>query len=285
MDTPAGLSSRVHPGLPAAYFDAGTSSFVDFLSTARPDLLPSSDGRGLTPEGLASVPHGTTIVAAVFAGGVVIAGDRRATMGNLISQRDMDKVYVTDDYSAAGIAGTAGIAVDALRLFTVELQHYEKLEGVPLTFDGKSNKLASMIRGNLGAAMQGLSFVPLFAGFDAEAEDPARAGRIVSYDVVGGRYEEHVGYAGVGSGSLFAKSSLKKLHDPSADRDACVRTVVEALYDAADDDSATGGPDTIRNIYPVVVAIDAEGAVRLPHEEVQTVAEAVVAARRERPGG
>ncbi|HEY2195520.1 MAG TPA: proteasome subunit beta [Actinomycetospora sp.] len=278
-------SSRLGPGLPAAYFDAGTSSFVDFLSAVRPDLLPSSDGRGLTPEGVATVPHGTTIVAAVYSGGVVIAGDRRATMGNLISQRDMEKVYVTDDYSAAGIAGTAGLAVDAIRLFTVELQHYEKLEGVPLTFDGKSNKLASMIRGNLGAAMQGLSFVPLFAGFDPDAADPARAGRIVSFDVVGGRYEEHDGFASVGSGSLFARSSLKKLHDSEGDRDACVRAIVESLYDAADDDSATGGPDSVRHIYPIVVAIDAEGAVSLPHEEVQTVAEAVVAARRERRGG
>jgi proteasome beta subunit len=284
METPFG-PSRVHPGLPAAYFDAGTSSFVDFLSSVRPDLLPSSDGRGLTPEGVATVPHGTTIVAAVYSGGVVIAGDRRATMGNLISQRDMEKVYVTDDFSAAGIAGTAGLAVDAIRLFTVELQHYEKLEGVPLTFDGKSNKLASMIRGNLGAAMQGLSFVPLFAGYDPDAVDPARAGRIVSFDVVGGRYEEHDGFASVGSGSLFARSSLKKIHDPDGDRDACVRAVVESLYDAADDDSATGGPDSVRHIYPIVVAIDAEGAVRLPHEEVQTVAEAVVAGRRERRGG
>jgi proteasome beta subunit len=278
-------SSRLNPGLPAAYFDAGTSSFVDFLSSVRPDLLPSSDGRGLTPQGVATVPHGTTIVAAVYSGGVVIAGDRRATMGNLISQRDMEKVYVTDDFSAAGIAGTAGLAVDAIRLFTVELQHYEKLEGVPLTFDGKSNKLASMIRGNLGAAMQGLSFVPLFAGFDPDATDPARAGRIVSFDVVGGRYEEHDGFASVGSGSLFAKSSLKKLHDPDGDRDATVRAIVEALYDAADDDSATGGPDNVRHIYPIVVAIDAEGAVRLPHDEVQTVAEAVIAGRRERRGG
>lgn len=278
-------SSRTHPGLPAAYFDTGTSSFVDFLSSVRPDLLPTSDGRGLTPEGVATVPHGTTIVAAVYSGGVVIAGDRRATMGNLISQRDMEKVYVTDDYSAAGIAGTAGLAVDAIRLFTVELQHYEKLEGVPLTFDGKSNKLASMIRGNLGAAMQGLSFVPLFAGYDPDATDPARAGRIVSFDVVGGRYEEHDGFASVGSGSLFARSSLKKVHDPEGDRDACVRAVVESLYDAADDDSATGGPDSVRHIYPIVVAIDAEGAVRLPHEEVQAVAQAVVDARRERRGG
>jgi proteasome beta subunit len=271
--------------LPPAYFSAGTASFVDFLREVRPDLLPGATARPVTAEQAGPVaPHGTTIVAATFSGGVAIAGDRRATMGNLISQRDMQKVYVTDDWSAAGIAGTAGIAVEAVRLFTVELQHYEKIEGVPLTFDGKANKLAGMVRGNLGAAMQGLSFVPLFVGFDVDAADPARAGRIVSYDVVGSRSEE-THYAGVGSGSLFAKSSLKKRHDPDGSREDVVRTLVEALYDAADDDSATGGPDTIRAIYPIVVTIDAEGAVQLPEDETAAVAEAVVAGRRERPGG
>ncbi|WP_018333497.1 proteasome subunit beta [Actinomycetospora chiangmaiensis] len=274
------MDPRSITGLAPAYFDSGTSSFIDFLSTVRPDLLPTARGAG--PEIASGVPHGTTIVAAAYDGGVVIAGDRRATMGNLISQRDMQKVYITDDYSAAGIAGTAGLAVEAIRLFAVDLEHYEKLEGVGLTFDGKSNRLASMIRGNLGAAMQGLSYVPLFAGYDLDAVDPRRAGRIVSYDVVGGRYEEHGGYAAVGSGSLFARSSLKKLHDVTADRDTTVRNTVEALYDAADDDSATGGPDTVRHIFPIVVAIDAQGAVQLPADEVQTVAEAVIAGRRER---
>jgi proteasome beta subunit len=271
--------------LPAPYFQAGTASFVDFLREVRPDLLPGSGARPVTAEAAGtSVAHGTTIVAATYSGGVAIAGDRRATMGNLISSRDMQKVFVTDDWSAAGIAGTAGLAVEAVRLFTVELQHYEKIEGVPLTFDGKANKLAGMVRGNLGAAMQGLSFVPLFVGYDLDAADPDRAGRIVSYDVVGSRSEE-THYAGVGSGSLFAKSSLKKRHDPDAPVGDCVRALVEALYDAADDDSATGGPDTIRAIYPVVVTLDAEGAVMLPAEETAEVAEAVVADRRERPGG
>ena len=271
--------------LPAAYFQAGTASFVDFLREVRPDLLPGSGARPVTAEAAGtSVAHGTTIVAATYSGGVAIAGDRRATMGNLISSRDMQKVFVTDDWSAAGIAGTAGLAVEAVRLFTVELQHYEKIEGVPLTFDGKANKLAGMVRGNLGAAMQGLSFVPLFVGYDLDAADPAHAGRIVSYDVVGSRSEE-THYAGVGSGSLFAKSSLKKRHDPDAPVGDCVRALVEALYDAADDDSATGGPDTIRAIYPIVVTIDAEGAVMLPAEETAAVAEAVVADRRGRPGG
>lgn len=275
--------SRV--GLPAAYFSAGTSSFVELLSEVRPDLLPGAGSEHLTRDPSAGVPHATTIVAAVFADGVVIAGDRRATAGNMIAQRDVEKIVVTDDYSAAGFAGTAGIAIEAVRLFAVELQHYEKLEGVPLTFDGKSNKLAAMIRGNLGAAMQGLSFVPLFAGFDLDAPDPAHAGRIVSYDVVGGRYEEFGGYSAVGSGSIFAKSSLKKRHETSADRATTVRTVVEALYDAADDDSATGGPDSVRGIYPTVAVITAEGAQMLPSEEIAEVGEAVVAGRRERPGG
>ncbi|HEY8373135.1 MAG TPA: proteasome subunit beta [Pseudonocardiaceae bacterium] len=268
--------------LPAAFLVPGTSSFTEFLRMAAPELLP---GRRALPEGYVEAPHGTTIVALTCRGGVVIAGDRRATMGNLIAQRDIEKVFVTDEYSAVGIAGTAGVGIEMARLFAVELQHYEKLEGVPLSLDGKANRLASMLRGNLDGAMMGLAVLPLFVGYDLDAPDPDRAGRIISYDITGGRFEEAAGYHAVGSGSLFAKSALKKRYEPDADVDTAVRTAVEALYDAADDDTATGGPDLHRGIYPVVVTITAEGAVRLPEEEVAAVTEAVVAARRERPGG
>src|SRR6185437_13180114 len=221
-----------------------------------------------------------------FRGGVLIAGDRRATAGNFIAQRDMEKVFVVDDYSAVGVAGTAGIAVEMVRLFTVELQHYEKLEGVPLTLNGKANWLARMVRGNLGGAMQGMAAVPLFVGYDVDAKDPDRAGRIVSYDVVGGRYDETLGYHSVGSGSLFARSSLKKLHDPMMDIETAARVAMEALYDAADDDSATGGPDPVRQIYPVLINITAaDGAVRMPDEQAGQVANLVIDARKRKPGG
>jgi proteasome beta subunit len=218
-----------------------------------------------------------------------MAGDRRATMGNIIAQRDIEKVFVADSHSAIGIAGTAGLAVEMVRLFRLELEHYEKIEGVRLSLDGKANRLATMIRGNLGAAMQGLAVVPLFAGVEqdgaARAEDrPARRGRIFSCDITGGRYEEH-DYFAVGSGSTFARSALKKRYDPSSDLPGVVRSAVEALYDAADDDSATGGPDLTRRIYPVVVAVTADGAVRWTDEEVGVVVEAVVAGRMVKPGG
>ncbi len=278
-------SARPHPGaaLPAAYFMAGCSSFTDFLALAAPELLP---GRTIPAEARVATPHGTTIVALTFRGGVLIAGDRLSTTGNVVAQRDIEKVFVVDDYSAVGIAGTAGVAIEMVRLFAVELQHYEKLEGAPLTLDGKANKLASMVRGNLAAAMQGLAALPLFAGYDTDAADPDRAGRVVSFDVAGGRYEETMGYHAVGSGSLFARSVLKKLHDPDAEADTAVRAAVEALYDAADEDTATGGPDLSRRIFPVVVTITGvDGAVRLPEEQAATVAEDVVAGRRERPGG
>jgi proteasome beta subunit len=277
-----------YPGaaLPASHFMVGSSSFTDFLAAASPESLPGRRVSGV-PAGVEPVGrHGTTIVAAIFRGGVLIAGDRRAVAGNLIAQRDMDKVFVVDDYSAVGIAGTAGVAVEMVRLFTVELQHYEKLEGVSLTLNGKANRLAGMVRNNLGGAMQGLAAVPLFVGYDVDAADPDRAGRIVSYDVVGGRYEETLGYHSVGSGSLFARSSLKKLHDPTMEVDAAVRVAMEALYDAADDDSATGGPDPVRRIYPAVVTITAaDGAVRISDELAGQVAELVVDARRRKPGG
>lgn len=274
------MSAWPASAVPAAYLTPGTASFTDFLAVAEPQLLP---GYGRSGVAVPSVPHGTTIVALICAGGVVMAGDRRATMGNLIAQRDIEKVFVTDSLSVVGIAGTAGIAIEMVRLFQLELEHYEKIEGVRLSLDGKANRLASMIRGNLGAAMQGLAVLPLFAGYDT---DPGarRPGRIFSYDVTGGRYEEH-DYHAVGSGSLFAKSALKKRYDPDADVDAAVRAAVEALYDAAEDDSATGGPDLNRRIYPVVAIATADGAVRLPDDEVGRVSEQVVAGRRVRPGG
>lgn len=271
------------PRLPAAFLQPGTSSFSDFLAEQAPDLLP---GRRTLPQGHAGghagdlAPHGTTIVAATYTGGVVMAGDRRATMGNIIAQRDIEKVFPADEFSAVGIAGTAGIAVEMVRLFQTELEHYEKIEGTTLSMDGKANRLAALIRGNLGMAMQGLSVVPLFAGFDLAADQ----GRIFSYDVTGGRYEE-TAFHSVGSGSLFARGSLKKLYRPDLTETECVTAVVQALYDAADDDSATGGPDLARRIFPVVQVITADGGRRLPDEEVAAIADQVIAGRMSRPDG
>ncbi|MHA6800351.1 proteasome subunit beta [Bounagaea algeriensis] len=284
MDSSATRGSG--PALPDAYLAPG-NSFTDFLRSAAPEMLPGSQAKpDANGNGSVDAPHGTTIVALTFRGGVLLAGDRRATMGNLIAQRDMDKLFVTDSYSTVGIAGTAGIAQELVRLFAVELEHYEKLEGVPLSLDGKSNKLATMLRGNLGGAMQGLAVVPLFAGFDPEAADPDRAGRIVSYDITGGRYNEISGYHAVGSGSVFAKSALKKRYDADEGADAAVRTAIEALYDAADDDTATGGPDVTRRIYPSVVTVTAaEGAVRLSEERAAEIVSEVIAGRQDNPGG
>nr|WP_234412557.1 proteasome subunit beta [Nocardioides sediminis] len=267
------------PRLPASYMSPGTSSFADFLGDHQPDLLP---GRRAVPAGNAAelAPHGTTIVAATFPGGVVMAGDRRATMGNIIAQRDIEKVFPADEYSVVGIAGTAGLAVEMVRLFQTELEHYEKIEGITLSMDGKSNRLATLIRANLGLAMQGLAVVPLFAGYDLDADQ----GRIFSYDVTGGRYEETAFHA-VGSGSLFARGALKKLYREDLDAEGCVTAAVQALYDAADDDSATGGPDLARRIFPVVHVITADGGRRLPDDEVAAIADRIIAARMQRPDG
>jgi proteasome beta subunit len=270
-------SSAGRGGFTSAYLDRVGSSFTDFLGTTSPDLLPGR--RTLPAVSVAELaPHATTIVAVTFAGGVLMGGDRRATMGNLISSRDIEKVYAADSWSVIGIAGAAGIAIEMVRLYQVELEHYEKIEGMTMSLDGKANRLAGMIRGNLGAAMQGLAVVPLFAGYDLDAAEGASPGRIFSYDVTGGNYEER-GYASVGSGSLFAKNSLKKTWRPGLSADAATRTLVEALYDAADDDSATGGPDPVRRLYPILYRVDAEGAVRLTDDEVAAVAEAIIADR------
>jgi proteasome beta subunit len=265
--------------LPASYMTPGTSSFADFLGAQAPDLLPS---RRAVPTGDAGnlAPHGTTIVAATFPGGVVMAGDRRATMGNIIAQRDIEKVFPADEYSVVGIAGAAGLAVEMVRLFQTELEHYEKIEGTTLSMDGKANRLAALIRANLGLAMQGLAVVPLFAGYDLVADQ----GRIFSYDVTGGRYEE-TAFHSVGSGSLFARGSLKKLYRDDLDAEGAVTAVVQALYDAADDDSATGGPDLTRRIFPVVHVITPDGGRRLADEEVSAIADRIIAARMQRPDG
>jgi proteasome beta subunit len=269
------------PGrLPGAFMSQGPPSFTEFLSSYSPGMLPGS--REL-PAGVSAgdqIPHGTTIVAITFPGGVVMAGDRRATAGNVIAQRDIEKVYRADEFSAVAIAGTAGIGLEVVRLFQVELEHYEKMEGRTLSLEGKANRLATMVRGNLGLAMQGLVVVPLFAGYD---EDQDR-GRIFSYDPAGGRYEEHEFYS-IGSGSVFAKGALKKLFRSDLEEQDAAVASLQALYDAADDDSATGGPDLTRRIFPLVAVVTADGYRRMPDDEVGALVESVVEGRLRSPGG
>jgi proteasome beta subunit len=253
------------------------SSFSDLLRRQAPDLLPVNRASDVLPSG--ALPHGTTIVALRYPGGVVMAGDRRSTQGNMIAGRDVKKVYITDDYTATGIAGTAAIAVEFARLYAVELEHYEKVEGVALTFAGKVNRLATMVRGNLGAALQGFVALPLLAGYDLDDPDPQAAGRIVSFDAAGGWNVEEEGYQAVGSGSVFAKSAIKKLYSQAVDADSALRVAIESLYDAADDDSATGGPDLVRGIFPTAVIVGAEGAEEVPEERIAALAREVIESR------
>jgi proteasome beta subunit len=255
----------------------GSSSFTEFVAAAAPDLLPRMPGDSPT------LVHGTTIVAAAYANGVVMAGDRRATAGNLIAQRDIEKVFAADEYTLTAIAGVAGLGIELVRLYQIELEHYEKIEGTQLTIDGKANRLATMIRSNLSMAMQGLAVVPLFAGYDVDDPNPATAGRIFSFDPTGGPYPERH-YHSVGSGGLFARGALKKLWEPAMDRASIVRVTVESLYDAADDDSATGGPDVTRRIYPVVMLATAAGTERVPDDELEGVVRTIITERESRPG-
>ncbi len=264
--------------LPDGYRSVGGSSFADLLASQAPEMMPGAAGAA-TGE-LAGVAHGTTIVAATFADGVVMAGDRRATMGNVIAQRDIQKVFPTDEYSCVGIAGTAGIAIEMTRLFQVELEHYEKIEGATLSTDGKANRLATLIRGNLGMAMQGLAVVPLFAAYDLDQQ----CGRIFAFDVTGNKNEERT-FHSVGSGSTFARGSLKKLYAEGMDERSAVTAVIQALYDAADDDTATGGPDLTRRIFPLVSVITADGYRAWDEAQTAAVADAVIGGRMTRPDG
>ena len=274
-------------GQPAAFMTARIPSFTDFLAGYAPDLLPIGfrgrelpGGGDVASEMIKNLPHATTIVAAACERGVVMAGDRRATSGNMIIKRDVDKVLRSDEFSAIAIAGVASIGLEFVRLFQVELEHYEKMEGRGLTLEGKAHRLAKMVRDNLGGAMQGLAAVPLFAGYDEDSS----LGRIFSYDVAGGPYEEYR-YHSIGSGSIFARGSLKKLYRDDMSVSDTVLCCVQALYDAADDDSATGGPDLPRQIFPVVATITDDGFRRLPDAEAAEIGQQVVAGRMQSPDG
>jgi proteasome beta subunit len=225
---------------------------------------------GLTPPALPGdaaeklqITHGTTVVAIRFADGVVMAGDRRATSGNLISHRAMDKVYPADRFSGVAIAGAAGPAMDMVKLFQLQLEHYEKVEGTHLSLDGKANQLAAMLKGNLPAAMQGFVVVPLFAGYDLRR----KAGRLFQYDVTGGRYEES-NFATTGSGSLHAGTVVKLGYREGLTREATIDLAISALFNAADEDSATGGPDLVRGIYPTMATITEQGFERVTETEI-----------------
>jgi proteasome beta subunit len=259
-----------------------SSSFAGFLSSYAPQLLPGGSLRDF-PEASGTadaLTHATTIVAVVCDEGVVLASDRRATAGNLISKRDVEKVLRCDQFSAVGIAGVLALGLEFARLFQVELEHYEKMEGRSLSLEGKANRLAAMIRGNLGLAMQGLVVVPILAGYDLDSG----AGRIFSYDPTGGPSEEHRFYS-IGSGSVFAQGALKKLYTEDMRTSDAVLCCLQALYDAADDDSATGGLDLARRIFPVVTTLTGDGFRRLPEAEVAEAVQRVVADRMDSPDG
>jgi len=229
------------------------------------DLLRSLQGEppSTATTGAVDVPHGTTIVAIRYADGVVMAGDRRATEGHSIASRDIDKVFPADRHSGVSIAGAAGPAVEMVRIFQTELEHYEKVEGVALSLEGKANQLGGMIRRNLPMAMQGLAVVPIYAGYDLRR----KAGRIFKYDLTGGRYEEGDFHA-TGSGGRDARTTIKLGYRDGMDRAAAIQLAVESLYQAADEDAATGGPDVVRGLYPTVATITAEGFQRVEDTEV-----------------
>jgi proteasome beta subunit len=247
------------------------SSFSEVLRSHAHDLLPTAD-----PGDHLEFPEGTTVLALRYADGVIMAGDRRATEGFQIAHRSIEKVFAADRMSAIAIAGAAGPAVEIVRLFQTELEHYEKVEGERLTLEGKANKLSQMIRANLPAAMQGLVVVPLFAGYD----EARQLGRIFKYDVTGGRYEED-DYHATGSGGKDARSSLKKRYRPDLTREDAVKAAIEALFDAADEDVGTGGPDLIRGIFPNVAVISGEGIAELEEDETRTLFDELISERRQ----
>jgi proteasome beta subunit len=242
--------------MPSAGLDA--TNFGDLLRRLRPEGTPA-----LMDDPSFTVPHATTILAIRYAQGVVVAGDRRATEGYTIAHRSIEKVFPTDESSAVAIAGAAGPAIEMVRVFQTELEHYEKIEGERLTLEGKANKLGQMIRANLPAAMQGMVVLPIFAGYDQRRG----FGRIFKYDVTGGRFEESDHYS-TGSGGREARSTIKKRYRRGLLRDEVVKIALEALFDASEEDAGTGGPDVLRKIYPNIATISAAGFTVVPDDEI-----------------
>jgi proteasome beta subunit len=245
-------------------------SFLDLVRRERPEAVP----RSLTDAPVLAVPHGTTVLGLKFADGIVMAGDRRETNGNLSPDAKLRKVIGADDYSAIAIAGVAGQALELVKLFQLELEHYEKITGDRLSLEGKANRLAQMIRSNFPMALQGLIVVPLFGGFDERMNE----GRIFYYDATGGSWEED-DYQTTGSGGQSAKNSLKKRWRPGLTLDEGLKVAVEALIDAAEDDAATGGPDSMRRIWPIAMTVTADGSQDVPEDRVVAAVDAVLRER------
>jgi len=236
------------------------------------ELLAS---RGLSPvwtvesEASGLAPEATTVLALRYEDGVVMLGDRQATEGYSVAHREMQKVFEADKYSGVAVSGTAGLALEMIRLFHTELEHYEKIEGTLLSLEGKATFLARMVRQQLPLAMQGLVVVPLFAGYDRRAE----AGRLYTFDVVGGRYEE-THYGATGSGAREAKSFLRTSTTTSLTEDAALALAMDALVFAAEEDVATAGPDVRRGIFPTLIVIDEEGYRDIEEGQIAAYAQA-----------
>lgn len=249
------------------------SSFYQLLRSQYPRLLPELPGYPSSGKKDLSqiLPHGTTVLALRYRDGVLIAGDRMATEGYSVSERRIEKVHTTDRTSAVAIAGAAGPCLEMTRLFRIELEHYEKIEGAELSMEGKANKLAQMIKGNLPMAMQGLVVIPIFAGYDVKRE----TGRIFKYDIAGGQYEEAEYYA-IGSGGKDARGTLKKIFKKDLSQEEAIQSALEALYDAAEADIATGGPDLIRGIFPTVKTITSAGVSDIEEERIKRLLEGII---------
>ena len=268
-----------------AFSDDEGSSFFDYLVKHRPDLAPGTQFRSqapavspLTSGSPSQIPppaHGTTVLALKYRSGVVIAGDRRATEGLQIAGRQMEKVFRVDGYSAMAIAGTAGPAIEMVRLFQTELEHYEKIEGLQLSYEGKANKLGQMIKANLPMVFHGLIVIPIYVGYDVRRGE----GRIFKYDITGGRYEESE-YHAIGSGGKDARNTMREHYRKSLAEEEALKLALLSLYNAAEEDVGTGGPDLIRGIYPTAKVVNAEGILDIEDQRIASLYAALIAERK-----
>ena len=240
-------------GLPlfSAHADPGPSFFQFAHDTG---LAPSFASVG------AELAHATTVIAVRYVGGVVMVSDRQAT-GNYIASRDVRKIEAADHFTALAISGSAARGIEFLRMAQLSFEHYEKMTDTALSLEGKANYLSPIIqRNNLSTP---LVILPILAGWDPHRQ----VGRIFEYDGAGGCYER-LDFATIGSGSPFAESALRLGFRSDLNHEDALELGALALYEAGDNDPSTGGPDFVRNLFPIIVTLDANGFAEMPTVDV-----------------
>lgn len=225
------------------------------------------------------IPRATTILAMKYRDGVLVAGDRRATAGNMVMYDRTDKVLELDRYCVMAIAGVPATAYEMVRVLEHSFKYYRRTQLQDLSFEGKLRAVSKLLKDNVAAALSGTGAVaPVFAGYDHDSG----AAKIYFYDILGAEFEG-VEYAVSGSGSPTIRGILHYLNTwgerplREATEEQATMQALRLLTCAAEFDSATGGVNRDANLYPVVKVITRQGIEAVPDQRLKSLFESQVA--------